>query len=265
MVTNQMKWLLAWQAPQCELWEKVRLAQSKQNLQVWRAWETNHVKGCGHGCLMVSLDTGAAVGIGTVTGADASGAVSATESLAKRFGDCFGISTDSLSMELVLVAMVTGGAGVVPSRWQLEPSTARSLCGYHMNENESYIIYFVDDPSIITRFVMDVSGQVQQLAWMETGKDWNLLWSQPKTRCDVSEIDWDQSDFSGGCVRKTDLQCSGKLEKADFVMIKDDNPSPNNSIAVGSVGECRTICLNNCSGNAYTFVDNQCLLWMEIS
>ncbi|XP_023741773.1 G-type lectin S-receptor-like serine/threonine-protein kinase At2g19130 [Lactuca sativa] len=159
---------------------------------------------------------------------------------------------------------------------------------YHMNENESYVIYFVYDPSIITRFVMDVSGQVQQLAWMETGKDWNLLWSQPKTRCDVyalcgafgicrqtrfqfcncltgfkprSEIDWDQSDFSGGCVRKTDLQCGGNMEKADFVMIKADNPSPNNSMAVGSAGECRTICLNNCSCNAYTFVDNQCLLW----
>ena len=42
-------------------------------------------KGCVHGCLMVSLDIGAAMGIATVTGceADASGVVSAKKSLTK--------------------------------------------------------------------------------------------------------------------------------------------------------------------------------------
>ncbi|KAL7611380.1 G-type lectin S-receptor-like serine/threonine-protein kinase At2g19130 [Lactuca sativa] len=36
---------------------------------------------------------------------------------------------------------------------------------------------------------------------------------------------------------------------------------PHNSVAFGSAGECRTTCLNSCSCNAYSFVDNQCLVW----
>ncbi|CAI9275306.1 unnamed protein product [Lactuca saligna] len=138
------------------------------------------------------------------------------------------------------------------------------------------------------RFVIDVSGQVQQLTWLETTKEWNLFWSQPRTQCEVyascgafgicsqsglpfcncltgfnprSESDWIQSDFSGGCVRKTDLQCRRNVEKLDFLMIAVKNLPPNQSVESGSAGECRTTCSNNCSCNAYSFVDNQCSIW----
>ncbi|CAI9275585.1 unnamed protein product [Lactuca saligna] len=160
---------------------------------------------------------------------------------------------------------------------------------YHKNENESYVTYTVYNPSVTSSFVIDVSGQVQQLTWVETANDWNLFWSQPKTRCDVyalcgafgicrqtvsqfcncfigfkprSESDWNQSDFSGGCVRKTDLQCGGNMEKQDSFMIKAKSYPPSNiTLEVGSAEECRTTCLKNCSCNAYSFVDNQCLVW----
>ncbi|CAI9275577.1 unnamed protein product [Lactuca saligna] len=159
---------------------------------------------------------------------------------------------------------------------------------YQTNENESYFTYSVYNPSIISRFIMDVSGQVQQLTWLEASKQWNLFWSQPRTQCEVyalcgafgtcsqsglpfcncltgfkprSESDWNQSDFSGGCVRKTDLQCGRNVEKADFLKITVKSLPPNKSMAVGSAGECRTTCLNSCSCNAYSFVDNQCLVW----
>ncbi|KAL7611381.1 G-type lectin S-receptor-like serine/threonine-protein kinase At2g19130 [Lactuca sativa] len=159
---------------------------------------------------------------------------------------------------------------------------------YNTNENESYFTYSVYNPSIISRNMMAVSGQIQLLTWSENTKEWILVWSQPKTRCDVyalcgafgicrqtalqfcncltafeprSESDWNQSDFSGGCVRKSDLQCGGNMEKHDFLMITVKSLPPNNSTEVGSAGECRTTCLNNCSCNAYSFVDNQCLVW----
>ncbi|KAI3502235.1 hypothetical protein L1887_30267 [Cichorium endivia] len=159
---------------------------------------------------------------------------------------------------------------------------------YHVNENESYFTYSLYYPSTISRFVMDVSGQLQQQTWLETTRDWNLFWSQPRTQCEVyascgafgtcrqsglpfcncltgfkprSESDWNQSDFSGGCLRKQDLPCGRHVEKSDFLMITVKNLPPNNSVAVGSSGECRSNCLNNCSCNAYSFVENHCLVW----
>ncbi|XP_023742016.1 G-type lectin S-receptor-like serine/threonine-protein kinase At2g19130 isoform X2 [Lactuca sativa] len=131
-------------------------------------------------------------------------------------------------------------------------------------------------------------GQVQQLSYLETTEQWNLFWSQPRMQCEVyalcgafgicsqsglpfcncltdfeptSESDWNQSDFSGGCVRKTDLQCGRIAEKPDFLMITVEKLPPHNSVAFGGAEECHTTCLNNCSCNAYAFVDNQCSVW----
>ncbi|KAM0059045.1 putative protein kinase RLK-Pelle-SD-2b family [Helianthus debilis subsp. tardiflorus] len=158
------------------------------------------------------------------------------------------------------------------------------------NENESYFIYYVYNTTpIISRFIMSISGQVQQLSWLEQTKQWNLFWAQPRTsHCDVyafcgafgscrqtvlpfcncltgfipkSETDWNQSDFSSGCVRKTDLEC-GNNKEISFLTVKVIKiPRNSVSVAVGSGGECRTNCLNNCQCYAYSFSDNQCSVW----
>ncbi|KAE9456127.1 hypothetical protein C3L33_11970, partial [Rhododendron williamsianum] len=56
---------------------------------------------------------------------------------------------------------------------------------YVDNENESYFTYWVYNTTIITRFIMDVSGQIKQLTWLEATGQWNLFWSQPKEQCEV--------------------------------------------------------------------------------
>ncbi|KAL3565822.1 hypothetical protein D5086_033868 [Populus alba] len=88
--------------------------------------------------------------------------------------------------------------------------------------------------TVISRFVMDDGGQIQQLTWLESTKSWFLFWSQPKTQCEVyaycgafgscnaksqpychcprgfkpkSTGDWYSEVFSGGCERATNLQC----------------------------------------------------------
>ncbi|KAI3824720.1 hypothetical protein L1987_06191 [Smallanthus sonchifolius] len=158
---------------------------------------------------------------------------------------------------------------------------------YQTNENESYFTYASYNPSFISRFLMDVSGQLQQQTWLE-GTKWNVFWAQPEARCDVyalcgafgtcrqtglpfcncltgfkprSESEWNQSDFSGGCVRKSNLLCGRNMEKPAFLMIKVTRLPPNSSVAVENNGECRTTCLNNCSCNAYSFVGNRCSSW----
>ncbi|KAF5754514.1 putative non-specific serine/threonine protein kinase [Helianthus annuus] len=148
---------------------------------------------------------------------------------------------------------------------------------FFSDENVSYFTYSLYNPSIISRFVMSVSGQVQQLTWLDETKQWNLFWSQPRTQCEVydlcgafgtcrqtglpfcncltgfkpkSENDWNQSDFSSGCVRKTDLEC-GNNKEISFLMVKVDSVPPNFvSMAIGGDGECRAACLNSCQCNA---------------
>ncbi|GJY84703.1 G-type lectin S-receptor-like serine/threonine-protein kinase [Tanacetum coccineum] len=159
---------------------------------------------------------------------------------------------------------------------------------YHTNENESFFTYSSYDPSTISRFIMDVAGQFQLQTWSESTKEWNIIWSQPETQCQVyalcgdfgtckrtgltlcncltgfkprSQSDWNISDFSGGCVRTTELVCGRNEEQPGFLKINVTNLPPNNYVAVGSARECRTTCLNKCSCNAYSFVDNVCSVW----
>lgn len=161
------------------------------------------------------------------------------------------------------------------------------------NENESYFTYSMYNSSIISRFVMDISGQIQQLSWLESTKQWNLFWSQPRQQCEVyafcgsfgtcnenslpfctcstgfkpkSQTDWDLEDHSGGCVRKTKLQCenpsSSNREKDRFLAMPNVAlPKHSQSVGVGNVGECESTCLKNCSCAAYAYNSNGCSVW----
>ncbi|KAK1419595.1 hypothetical protein QVD17_28800 [Tagetes erecta] len=161
---------------------------------------------------------------------------------------------------------------------------------YVSNENESYFEYSLYNPALISRFIMDVSGQVKQMSWLDATQQWNLFWSQPRQQCEVydycgafgscresglpfcncltgftprSQSDWDLNDFAGGCVRKTDLQCGRTSEKYGFLKISssrgDDHPN-STSLAAASAGECESLCLNDCTCNAYSY-DNGCSIW----
>lgn len=165
---------------------------------------------------------------------------------------------------------------------------------YVNNTNESYFTYSVYDPSVISRFIMDVSGQIKQLSWDNT--DWTLFWSQPRQQCEVyaycgafgscnqnslpfcnclpgfkqkSENDWSLKDYSGGCVREMNLQCesngtssngrSDRFLQSPYVSL----PEHSQALTVGSQVECESACLNNCSCTAYGYDSNGCSLWNE--
>ncbi|KAG9452818.1 hypothetical protein H6P81_005722 [Aristolochia fimbriata] len=108
------------------------------------------------------------------------------------------------------------------------------------NKYFSYVLY---NMSIISRFVMDVSGQIIQVTWLTTASAWNLFWSQPRDHCDVYSLcgafgncnqteqsfckclpgfrptsmkEWTSSDRSSGCIRNTPLECeNGSLAHGD--------------------------------------------------
>ncbi|KAK8562542.1 hypothetical protein V6N12_010619 [Hibiscus sabdariffa] len=166
---------------------------------------------------------------------------------------------------------------------------------FHSDENESYFTYSLYNPETISRFIMDYSGQIKQLSWLESSQQWNLFWSQPRQQCQVyafcgafgscterglpfcsclrgfhqkSETNWNLSDFSDGCERTTRLQCeedpslvTGKTDK--FLEIANVKlPESAQSRSVGSMSECGSSCLEYCNCTAYAYDSDGCRIWM---
>nr|KYP58767.1 Putative serine/threonine-protein kinase receptor [Cajanus cajan] len=161
------------------------------------------------------------------------------------------------------------------------------------NENESYLTYSVYNYSILSRLVMDVTGQIKQLSWLENAQQWNLFWSQPRQQCEVyafcgafgscaensmpycscltgfepqSPSDWNLGDNSGGCERKTKLQCNNSDpsngDKDRFFAISNMAlPKHAESVGVGNAEECESTCLSHCSCTAYAYDSNGCSIW----
>uniref|UniRef100_A0A0E0ADF4 Receptor-like serine/threonine-protein kinase n=1 Tax=Oryza glumipatula TaxID=40148 RepID=A0A0E0ADF4_9ORYZ len=118
--------------------------------------------------------------------------------------------------------------------------------------NGSYFTYSLQDPAIISRLVVGVSGQVTQLMWAPSADEWILIWTEPHRLCDVHAVcgafavcdekseplcsclagfraaspgDWDLGDHTKGCRRNTPLQCAststvtGDKDDDDFLLI----------------------------------------------
>ncbi|VAH29128.1 unnamed protein product [Triticum turgidum subsp. durum] len=162
------------------------------------------------------------------------------------------------------------------------------------NATESYFYYSMKDDAVISRFIMDVTGQIKQLTWVEFSQQWILFWSQPRTQCEVYALcgaygscseaalpycncvkgfsqkvqsDWDLQDYSGGCRRNVPLQCqinssSGQTKPDKFFPMASVRLPDNARGAVGaSLKECEQVCLKSCSCDAYTYNTTGCFIW----
>ncbi|PON66938.1 S-receptor-like serine/threonine-protein kinase [Trema orientale] len=162
------------------------------------------------------------------------------------------------------------------------------------NQNETYVIYTMNVTStFICHFEMDVTGQVNQVNWLPTN-EWSLFWSLPQQQCDVYSLcgaygscksdenslpschclmgfepkslrDWELKDYSGGCFRRTKLQCgtNGSSTLDRFLEMADMSlPENKYSLEKWSFAECQTRCLNNCSCSAFCHDSMGCSMWM---
>ncbi|KAL4625384.1 hypothetical protein ACB092_05G021900 [Castanea dentata] len=167
------------------------------------------------------------------------------------------------------------------------------------NQDEISVNYIDDDPSIMTRVVLDNTGLLQKLMWDDGVHQWKEQWSTPKYRCDKygqcgsyskcnpdnvnkfecmclpgyepkSPRDWYLRDGSEGCVRKNSglSMCKNgegfvKLERLTI---------PDSSLDATWIGmsmsssECEQACLMNCSCTAFTSMNidgkgTGCLAW----
>ncbi|CAL5342635.1 unnamed protein product [Camellia sinensis] len=157
---------------------------------------------------------------------------------------------------------------------------------YVDNTNESYFTYDAGDPTTLTRFVLDVTGQLKQFVWGKDFPQWSTFWIKPPQQCTVyafcgafsscnqnvpictciegfeprTQADWELADHSGGCVRKIPLQCENRGNDKFSVVPNTGFPVNSELITVQNIDECELACLRNCSCSAYAY-DNRCLIW----
>jgi hypothetical protein len=164
------------------------------------------------------------------------------------------------------------------------------------NENERYFTYSLYDPSIISKFVLESTGNIQQKTWLNNTGGWNLFWSQPNGQSDAYDLCGEfgvsrenisspceclkgfepfstnytrLSDWLGGCVRKSPLQCENNTYvngKKDWFMKLRFLRFPVNlkAYSAASAGNCEAACMNNCSCTAYAYNSSgYCVIWKE--
>ncbi|KAF6159041.1 hypothetical protein GIB67_032658 [Kingdonia uniflora] len=154
---------------------------------------------------------------------------------------------------------------------------------------------YVNTSSTLKIFYLDSGGTNVGETW-EAEKEWVKSWSAPRVLCDIydtcgsfgicnistSQIcsclkgfrpkflkEWTAGNWSGGCVRRTQLQCersdtNGKNGKKDVFLKLERVKVPDfaNWVSAANLQDCKQDCLNNCSCVAHSYVTGiGCMLW----
>ncbi|MBA0733684.1 hypothetical protein Gogos_017669 [Gossypium gossypioides] len=163
---------------------------------------------------------------------------------------------------------------------------------YVSNKEENYYFYSVTTSSVLVRFLMDVTGKVQQLIWKDGSQEWETIWEKPKETCEIYAFcgangacnqfggpkckclpgfepkipgEWKTGNYTNGCLRKSLLKCN-KDVKHDFQVIENIRLPPNEVVLTNnkSLRECKSACLRDCSCIAYTIgYYGNCSIWRE--
>ncbi|CAH1449877.1 unnamed protein product [Lactuca virosa] len=165
-----------------------------------------------------------------------------------------------------------------------------------INETEAYYSYSLLNTSVISRLVLNSSGQLERWVWVIDVNKWQIFLQLERDFCDgynicygygtcstltsqrcscLDEIrfvprnqkGWEIANWSGGCVRRTPLDCKNGTDgfiKYSNVKLPDTETSWFN-ISM-TLNECREKCFKNCTCMAYSNIDirrggNGCLLW----
>ncbi|XP_059660867.1 G-type lectin S-receptor-like serine/threonine-protein kinase At4g27290 [Cornus florida] len=165
------------------------------------------------------------------------------------------------------------------------------------DQKEVYFEYELINSSVFSRSVLNQNGILQRLTWNYKTQDWTVYTNTPSDNCDSYGLcqaygscsignspvctcldkfmprypkDWDTADWSGGCVRRTPLDChngssNGFLKYSGVKLPDTRNSWFNRSM---TLKECEMICAKNCSCMAYANIDvttggSGCLLWFD--
>uniref|UniRef100_A0A0D9W6W8 non-specific serine/threonine protein kinase n=1 Tax=Leersia perrieri TaxID=77586 RepID=A0A0D9W6W8_9ORYZ len=168
--------------------------------------------------------------------------------------------------------------------------TARALFTFDFvsNDHEEYFTYRLRNDTMVTRYVLDVSGQAKNMIWSSVTQDWVTFYAKPAAQCDVYSVcgaftvcredmlpfcncmkgfsvrsaeDWELGDHTGGCIRNIPLNCN---VTGSFYAIIDVRFPANakHYMEAGNSDECKQACLNDCSCTAYSY-NGSCNIWKD--
>ncbi|WCJ42965.1 G-type lectin S-receptor-like serine/threonine-protein kinase At4g27290 [Euphorbia peplus] len=158
--------------------------------------------------------------------------------------------------------------------------------------NSTFVYYsFMNvENTTISRLVVNKTSLIEHLVWNQGRNEWVRIAALQSDKCDVYKRcgpngicsanpqfpcrcptafipkvpkDWNSLDFSGGCVRRTPLNCSGSsgFRKFSGIKLPDSSQFLMNRTAL-TLFECETACLRNCSCTAYAKTEvSGCVVW----
>lgn len=176
--------------------------------------------------------------------------------------------------------------------------TANYMYGFGLSDpmnGSRYFTYTPHNSEDKLRFRIRWDGYEEQLIWEKDKGKWGVMQSQPANECELynkcgdfgvctvsdSPIcscmkgfdprypnQWNMGNWSGGCVRRTQLQCQRNMtvendgEDGFFDMKCMKLPDFTDLTQVGFNESCEDKCLQNCSCAAYADVDGiGCMIW----
>ncbi|XP_028552186.1 G-type lectin S-receptor-like serine/threonine-protein kinase B120 isoform X2 [Dendrobium catenatum] len=160
-------------------------------------------------------------------------------------------------------------------------------------------VYYYTGHNSSHRWVLTPYGTVKHLVFSESNKTWLNLWEAPVTECEKynmcgnfgscsdgstpicsclkgfvprSKTEWERGHWTGGCVRKVQLQCDSNVSAAGgsqtdkFYLIEGVKlPDLGDKVTqreVVNLVSCAEVCSRNCSCRAYFFLDSiGCMIW----
>lgn len=165
---------------------------------------------------------------------------------------------------------------------------------YTNRDEEAFFTFGVSDKSVKLITVLKASEKLLLQLWEEDKETWIPAWGEPLHTCDyiarcgpngacdkyesVSpckcltgftpkiQEQWDVGNWEGGCIREKNLACDDHEEGlTKFEKLK----LPDHSIMLykGSISECESECLRNCSCTAYAYMNvsqfspGRCFKW----
>lgn len=160
------------------------------------------------------------------------------------------------------------------------------------NGTHTYYAFEVADKSVLTRFVVGPTGEIEQFRWNLERREWLSIFALRRQDCDEflhcgpngvcddaagrngvmcrcpvgfgprAPRDWERFDWSGGCVARPAPGCSGFGFRRMGRMKLPYGEEFRAEAAVTRPDECRAICRGNCSCTAYALGRvGGCMLW----
>ncbi|PIN02588.1 Serine/threonine protein kinase [Handroanthus impetiginosus] len=167
---------------------------------------------------------------------------------------------------------------------------AMYLSGFRVlnDHNGSYFTYTQSDSSDLIKFRLSWEGVEQQERWIDERNQWVPIQSHPLDECERYNIcgpfgkcnqtdeikcrclegfvptdtdEWSRGNRSGGCTRRTNLQCDTDA----FVEVQNVKlPDFVGHVGPEDIEDCENMCLQNCSCIAYAFVSGiNCMIWYQ--